>query len=88
MPSYVLPLCLKQTFPPMIGIFTEGKGDEIGSRLPFKISATLLKTRFQLQYKKAKHCWALSTEIVSELFLVVRPLRLESFSVLILIVLQ
>ena len=43
-----------------------------------------LKTKFQLQYKKAKHCWALSTEIVSELSLVVHTLRLESFSVLVL----
>ena len=27
---------LKQTFPPMIWIFADGKGDEIESRLPFK----------------------------------------------------
>ena len=38
----VLPLYLKQTFPPMIWIFTEGEGDEIKSRLPFKIFFTLL----------------------------------------------
>ena len=42
MPSNVLPLCLKQTFPPIIWIFTEGEGDEIESRLPFKIFSTLL----------------------------------------------
>ena len=33
MPSDVLPLCLKQTFPPIIRIFTEGEGDGIKSRL-------------------------------------------------------
>ena len=37
----VLPLRLKQTFPPIIWIFTEGEGDEIESRLPFKIFSTL-----------------------------------------------
>ena len=35
------PLHLKQTFPPIILIFTEGEGDGIESRLPFKISSTL-----------------------------------------------
>jgi hypothetical protein len=40
-PSSVLPLHLKQTFPPMISIFTDGEGDEIESRLPFKIFPTL-----------------------------------------------
>ena len=39
MPSNVLPLHLKQTFRPIIWIFTEG--DEIESRLPFKIFSTL-----------------------------------------------
>ena len=39
MPSNVLPLHLKQTFPPIIWIFTEGDG--IKSRLPFKIFSTL-----------------------------------------------
>ena len=39
MPSNVLPLRLKQTFLPIIWIFTEG--DEIKSRLPFKIFFTL-----------------------------------------------
>ena len=38
MPSNVLPLHLKQT---LIWIFTEGEGDEIESRLPFKIFFTL-----------------------------------------------
>ena len=35
------PLHLKQTFPPIILIFTEGEGDEIESGLPFKIFITL-----------------------------------------------
>ena len=37
MPSNVLPLQLKQTFLPMICIFTEGEGVVIESKLPFKI---------------------------------------------------
>ena len=37
--SNVLPLCLKQTFPPIIWICTEGVGIE--SKLPFKIFSTL-----------------------------------------------
>ena len=41
MPSNVLPLRLKQTVLPIIWIFTEGEGDEIESRLPFKIFSTL-----------------------------------------------
>ena len=45
MPSNVLPLRLKQTFPPIIWIFTEGEGDEVESRLPFKIFSTLPKTK-------------------------------------------
>ena len=40
-PCNVLPLHLKQTFPPIIWIFTEGEGDGIKSRLPFKIFSTL-----------------------------------------------
>ena len=36
-PGNVLPLHLKQTFPPLIWIFTEGEGNGIESRLPFKI---------------------------------------------------
>ena len=35
MPCNVLPLHLKQTFPPIIWIFTEGKADGIKSRLPY-----------------------------------------------------
>ena len=37
MPNIVLPLHLKQTFLPIIWIFTEGEGDRIKSRLPSKI---------------------------------------------------
>ena len=35
-------LQLKQTFPPIIWIFTEGEGDGIESSLPFKIFSTLI----------------------------------------------
>ena len=45
MPINVLPLHLKQTFPPII--FTEGEGDGIESRLPFKIFSTLLTPALQ-----------------------------------------
>ena len=41
MPSNILPLHHKQTFPPIIWIFTEGEGDGIKSRLPSKIFSTL-----------------------------------------------
>ena len=46
-PSIVLPLHLKQAFPPIIWIFTEGEGDGSKSRLPFKIFSTL-KTIFAI----------------------------------------
>ena len=42
MPSNVLPLHLKKTFLPIFCIFTEGEGDGIETRLPFKIFSTLL----------------------------------------------
>ena len=42
-PSNVLPLYLEQTFLPIIRIFTEGDGDGIESRLPFKTFSTLKK---------------------------------------------
>ena len=41
--SNVLPLHLKKTFPPVIWIFTEGEGDGIESRLPFKKISTFPK---------------------------------------------
>ena len=40
-PSKVLPVHLKQTFRPMIWIFTESKGDGNESRLLFEIFSTL-----------------------------------------------
>ena len=40
-PSNVLPLHLKQTFLPIIWIFTEGESDGSDSRQPFKIFSTL-----------------------------------------------
>ena len=42
MPSKVLPLHLKQTFPHIISIFTEDVGDGFKSSLPFKMFSTLL----------------------------------------------
>ena len=52
MPSNVLPLHLKQTFPPKIWIFTEGKGDGIESRLPFIMFSTL-KLKPEITYVNA-----------------------------------
>ena len=49
-PRNVLPLHLKQTFPPIIRIFTDGEGDGIKSRLPFKILSTLLKNSSNSYY--------------------------------------
>ena len=49
-PSNVLPLHLKQTFPPIIWIFTEGEGNGIESRLPFKIFSTSFKIFLQYIY--------------------------------------
>ena len=43
MPCNVLPLHLKQTFSSIIWIITEGEGDEIKSRLPFKIFSNLVQ---------------------------------------------
>ena len=42
MPIDILPLHLMQTFLPIIWIFTEGEGDGIKFRLPFKIFSTLM----------------------------------------------
>ena len=41
-PSNVLPSHHKQTFLAIISVFTEGEGDGIKSRLPFKTFSTLL----------------------------------------------
>ena len=51
-PINVLPLHLKQSFPLMIWIFTEGEGDGIESRLAFKIFSTLWL--YFLQLRKAQ----------------------------------
>ena len=45
--SNVLPLHLKQTFTAIILIFTEGEGDGIETRLPFKIFSTLKGSKRQ-----------------------------------------
>ena len=51
-PSNGLPLHLKQTFLPIIWIFTEVEGDGIKSRLPFKIFSTLNSSIFDFcKYK-------------------------------------
>ena len=54
MPSNLLPLYLKQTFPPIIWIFTEGEGDWIESRLPFEIFSTLLVQVLSTQFLASK----------------------------------
>ena len=62
MPSNILPLQLKQTFPPIIWIFTEDEGDGIESRLPFKIFSTLPDVIvFQLI-----QCFGVSTKVSTE----------------------
>ena len=57
-PSNVLPLHFKQTFPPIISIFTEGKVDGIKSRLPFKIISicTIQTGRFGFSIYFMKIC--------------------------------
>ena len=52
MASNVLPLRLKQTFPPIIWIFTEG--DKIESRLPFKFFSTVIICVFENPEKRMK----------------------------------
>ena len=44
--SNVLPYYLKQTFPPIIWIFTQGEGDEIESRLSSDIFSTLMNLSY------------------------------------------
>ena len=51
--SNVLPLHLKQTFPPIIWIFIEGEGDEIESRLPLKsFLLSILEMNFKIFFMK------------------------------------
>ena len=59
MPSNVLPLHLKQTFPPIIWIFTESESDGIEYRLPFKIISTLSNSCEQhgLLFEKNVNDW-------------------------------
>ena len=42
LPSNVLPLYLKQTFPPIIWIFMEGEGDGIESRITSQIFSNVI----------------------------------------------
>ena len=51
MTSNVLPLHLNQTFQLIIWIFTEGEGDGIESRLPFKIFSTLYENKDKMLIK-------------------------------------
>ena len=67
MASNVLPLHLKQTFPPIIWIFTEGEGDEIKSRLPFKIFFTLNQNRNFIYKFWYLLCRAAAEDILDEL---------------------
>ena len=57
MPSNVLPLHLKQTFPSIIWIFTEGEGDGIESRLSSWIFSTL--PTFSSRYISNQPCCVL-----------------------------
>ena len=52
-PSNVLPLHLKQTFPPIIWIFTGGEGDEMESRVPFKVFSNIV---FIPRYSCCDYC--------------------------------
>jgi hypothetical protein len=49
-PNNVLHLHLKQNFLPIFWIFTEDEGDEIKSRLPFKIFSTLQNSLVPVAY--------------------------------------
>ena len=63
MTSNILPLHLKETFPPIIWIFTEGD-DGIKSRLPFKIFSTLIRVVTKLQppwWRDAPILWHLQS---------------------------
>ena len=79
MSANVLPLHLKQTFPHIIWIFTEGEGDGDGieSRLPFKIFSTLpdvsLMSFASSRLNKSK-TWSVAIELRLELSLVMTEL--------------
>ena len=56
MPSNVLPLHYKETFPPIIWIFTAGEGDGMKSRLPSKIFSTLQR-KYNKKITDEKYPW-------------------------------
>ena len=66
MPSNVFPLHPKQTFPPMIWIFTEGEGDWIKSRLPFKIFFHFTKGLMSVINKKKRDNLTYFLYLISE----------------------
>ena len=60
-PCNVLPLHLKQIFPPIMWIFAEVKGDEIEPRLTFKIFSSLTSIQkfenpYHLTWKRRNIC--------------------------------
>ena len=57
-PSNVLPFHLKQTFPPIILIFTDGEGDGIESRLPLKNFSTLNERVSEIIKLLSKFHWS------------------------------
>ena len=75
MPSYVLPLYHKQNFLRIIWIFTEGKGDRMESRLPFKIFFTLMDIKPQPKKlttplnKLPGHMWSKFVAEIRQFFL-------------------
>ena len=60
-PGNVLPLHLKQTFPPIIWNFTEGEGGGMESRLSFEIFFTLLGTNLWLRQSPTTAYFDLTT---------------------------
>ena len=59
-------LHLKQTFPPIIWIFTEGEGDGIKSRLHFKIFSTLAQWFGRVKFWILMICFDFEVGNVSE----------------------
>ena len=55
MPSTVLPLHLKQTFPPIIWIFTEDEG--IKSRLPFYFTKFKIGPLWYIIFRQREYRW-------------------------------
>ena len=69
-PSNVLPLHLKQIFPPIIWIFTEGEDDGIKTRLPFKTFSTLLSNLYTVPFR-ASSFHKKSSNSISEIAMVI-----------------